>query len=394
MRENLVNHQTNETESRKIHILVNRNQENLGAFNVIPIANAGFLLQSRRQLQIPDVDWFLFDFDDTLRGTTEAKGMRFDLYKDYVQRLGIDTHTHILEFIMSTTDVFSRWADAEASEDLYHANAHMSALDWSTKHLKTLSIKSLYGEDIDYEDAARNIAGHLGRIKTQLQDKQAIGEDTDPFYFKNSKLIFKSLIPWSKEIRDIFIQTMINPPDYSETIEAASYLGQPNGNLQVANIGIFTYGDAYYQLLKVFEFMQQNPNLFINQIWLARTPKGKFIEELAKTGFLQKMHVGNLESEKNERKHPRVIVIVDDSAKELNSILSSTEIFGKITETSFIAVRSRRNGTKEVEKAWVVRPPHGEIDFRNKTFTARDIATILQTNRRLSYDSRYNIDRA
>ncbi len=406
-----------EVDLRKINNLTERYGEKLGAFEVFPVGNAGFLLQSERQKPMAGNDWFLFDYDDTLRATTEVKDKRLDLYKKYLLETDLDLPEESISKLMDVTDKFSRWEDAEGGGDSYHANTHLSALHWATEKVR----KKPVGER---EQSVGDVEKSLRRIKEELSTN-AEPEENDPFLFRNKKLVLRSrfwypegeLNPWSKQLGEIFMKSMINPPDYSETIEALKKIGQPAESDSRLNIGIFTYGMPYYQLLKVLELMEQAPDLPISQIWLTQVPKGKFIKELAESGVTSKTKMdyrkpvpggdrigvgdsfdedygGGLSMSSGQvlGDTPHTIVMLDDSPKELSSILSVNEYLAEKTGASFVTVRSRRSGTKEGEKEWVVQGPSGEVDFRSREFTAEEIALALRINRFLNYRVKYGED--
>jgi hypothetical protein len=121
------------TEERGLRSLVERYSEKLGEFEIHPVGESGFLLQSEKQLPMAGNDWFLFDYDDTLRGTTEVKSKRLELYIDYARSLGIDASEEELKHLVDTTDKFARWEDVEGGGSAYHANTHMSTLHWATE---------------------------------------------------------------------------------------------------------------------------------------------------------------------------------------------------------------------------------------------------------------------
>lgn len=207
---------------------------------------------------------------------------------------------------------------------------------------------------------------------------------------------------WSKDIEDIFIQTMINPPQYEETIEAAKETGRPSTSIDRTNLGIFTYGDPYYQLLKVFELMKQHPDFAISQIWLTRAPKGDFVVQAVKekstTKFEQDYVPAELEDYPGEGiaygssyvlgQTEHVIVMLDDNPKELSSILSSNDYLKENTKSQFVVVRSKRAGTKEQNREWQVNTLYGELDFTSRSFLPRDISNTFLINRYLNVKSR------
>ncbi|SRR5258708_610375 len=194
-----------EVESRKINSLVEQYKEKLGPFDVVPVGEVGFVVQPKRQLPMAGNDWFLFDYDDTLRATTEVKGKRLDLYKKYAHRVGIDLPDNYLATVMETTDKFSRWEDTPGGGDSYHPNAHMSALDWSTRKLHGNS-KQKNGAVDDTQSVVTDIQQTLTRVKQGL-NREDTGKLDDPFHFRapDKKLILQSKIPWSKDIEEIFM---------------------------------------------------------------------------------------------------------------------------------------------------------------------------------------------
>ena len=254
------------------------------------------------------------------------------------------------------------------------------------------------------EETMAGLQKHLDRIKTQLTQEQQ-PQENDPFYFRSQvkKFILRGADKmWSRDIEDIFAQTMINPPQYQDTIKAAKEVGQPRTSIHRTNIGIFTYGDPYYQLLKVFELMKQHPDLAISQIWLTRRPKGDFIVEAVKTKATTKLEQNyvptDLEDYPGEGiaygsgnvlgQAEHVIVIIDDNPKELSSILSANDYLRGGTKSEFVVVRSRRAGTKERDKEWQINTPYGELDFISHSYSPEDILKILLINRYLKVKSR------
>lgn len=391
-----------EIESRKLHTLVDKYQETLGPFEIVPVGEAGFVVQRQQRTPMAGNDWFFFDYDDTMRATSEVKEQRLDLYKQAAQKMGIVVSEGRLKTVMDVTDKFSRWEDTPGGGDTYHVNAHTTALDWATRELQQFSRQT--ERSMTEEELVANIESRLNRIKSELTDESLAQED-DPFYIRQSdkKLINKSKVPWSPELEEIFMKTMVNPPQYEEAVQAAITLGQPYDSIHRTNIGAFTFGAPPFQLHKVLELMEQNPNLEISQIWLTKVPKGKFILELVKSGALDKLPLeyvpATLEEDAFEGiSHPsghplglhgHTFVMMDDSKKEAESILSANPYLEEHTGAQFSVVRSRRANTKEGEKDWEIDTPYGEIDFRTNKFSSHDVATILQINRYLSYRNKF-----
>ncbi len=382
----------NQTELKRINILVDKNKEELGNFELVPVGDAGYILQAERQKPMAGNDWVFFDYDDTLVATPEVKDRRLDLYKAYLKKSGIQMTEEQTAKVVDMTDKFSRWEEKEGEGKLYHANTHMTALEWATNTVKNNQ------ESVD--EAIVNLQASLDRIKSQLTQEQK-PHDTDPFYFrsKDKKLVLQGVGKmWSKDVEDIFMQTMINPPQYSETLEAAKDKEQPVTSIHRTNLGIFTYGDPYYQLLKVYELMKKHPDFPVSQIWLTRKPKGEFIVEAVKEGstgkFEQDYIPPELEDSPGEGiaygsgyvlgQTPHVLVMMDDNPKELSSILSANEYLKKNTRSEFVTVRSRRYGTKEQNREWSVSTKYGELDFTTQYFSPIDIQNTILVNRYLT----------
>lgn len=395
------------TEERGLSNLVDRYSEKIGGYEIHPVGESGFLLQSEKQLPMAGNDWFLFDYDDTLRGTTEVKSKRLELYVDYARSLGIEASEEDLKHLVDATDKFARWEDVDGGGNAYHANTHMSTLHWATERLKS-------SKESDPEGVIDEIDATLARIKGELTSEGETQEG-DPFHFRDNRFVLKSnfwfedgvFTPWPDGIKDIFMESMINPPDYPASIQAMKEIGHPSDSIHRVNMGVFTYGQPYYQLLKVFELLEQNPDIPINQIWLTKVPKGEFIRDLIESGANRKTQLeyvassmpgGSLGSEEGGismgsgyplGEHPHVLVMMDDNPKELNSILGTNEFLSQETGASFAVVRSRGGGGRETDKEWVVDGPNGEIDFRTKEFTAKEVALTLESCRYMNYEAKY-----
>jgi len=392
------------TEERGLKKLVERYSEKIGGYKIHPVGESGFLLQSEKQLPMAGNDWFLFDYDDTLRGTTEVKSKRLELYVGYARSLGIEASEEELKHLVDITDKFARWEDVDGGGNAYHANTHMSVLHWATEKMRS-------SDEDSQERVINEIDTTLARIKGELT-VEGESHDGDPFHFRDNRFILKTnfwfqdgaLTPWSDGIKDIFMQSMINPPDYPASIQAMKEIGHPSDSIHRVNIGVFTYGQPYYQLLKVFELLEQNPDTPISQIWLTKVPKGEFIRDLVKTQVTRKLPqdyvppiVGGDSLDEGMSMgsgyplgdHPHVLVMMDDNPKELNSILETNEFLSQETGATFAVVRSRGGGGRETDKEWIVDTPNGEIDFRNKEFTAKEVALTLESCRYMNYVKKY-----
>ncbi len=346
----------NPVEARKLKNLLEEYKEVFGYSDVVAVGSIGYVIQLTEEKSISGRDWVLFDYDDTLVATTEIKNKRLMLYREYVKNKDIKLSDKQVYKIIDMTDRFSRWEENEGERKIYHANAHMAALQWITS-----VFQGIEGEI--QEETIMGLEENLVRIQGQLIMGTESRKD-DPFYFrpKDRKFILHGVDKmWSRDIEDIFKQTMIRPPQYDEIIEVARGINKLDPIEHQIDLGIFTYGDPYYQLLKVLELIKQNPDLVISQIWLTSVSKGDFITEVVRRG---------VDSE------GRVVVILDDNPREISSILS---IEGSIREYAdqFIPVHSKRGGLKDRNVGPVHDTQYNMLDFETQEFSSKEILDRL-----------------
>lgn len=347
----------NPVEARKLKKLLEEHKEVLGGFNVIPVGSIGYVIQLMEEKPISGRDWVLFDYDDTLVATTEIKKERLMLYGEYVKNKDIKLSDEQVYKIMDMTDGFSRWEENEGERKIYHANTHMAALQWITSVLQGI-------EGEIQEETIMGLEENLIRIQGQLTRGTESRED-DPFYFRpeDRKFILHEVNKmWSRDIEGIFKQTTIRPPQYDEIIGLAREINKVDPIEHQIDLGIFTYGDPHYQLLKVLELIKQNPDLVISQIWLTSVSKGDFITEVVRKG------VGS------ER---RVVVILDDNPREISSILSSEDSIRKYSNTQFVPVYSKRGELKGRNIEPVNDTQYNVLDFETQEFSSKEILDRL-----------------
>lgn len=388
-----------ELESKKIDKLVEKNKEELGEFDIVPVDEAGFLLQRKELKPMAGNDWVFLDYDDTLAATTEIKQDRLSLYKEYLnQEPGLTVSEENVQRVMDITDNFSRWEEKPGEGKHYHVGAHMSALTWATEQLKSHPQKNL-------DHLIERVKQAFERIKAQLKENGG-QESEDPFYFRGKKLILRTKRPWSRKVEEIFEQTMFNPPLYEETVDATKETGEPTRSIHRFNVGVFTYGEPQYQLSKVFNLLKSHPDLPISQIWLTRKPKGEFVEELIKTKAVQETELDYVPTELEDYpgeslsppsgyplgETPHTMVIFDDDPKQLSNVLSSNEFLRENSGAKFLAVRSRQESTKAENREWNVKAPYNEVDFTSREYLSRDIANIFRINRYLAMRENYSED--
>ncbi|NCS97441.1 MAG: hypothetical protein GW762_02535 [Candidatus Pacebacteria bacterium] len=375
-------------EEARLHVLIEQYKDRLGDFELVRVNNnVGYVLQSKNHLPMAGNDWLFFDYDDTLVGTTEVKELRLAQYLEYVSEQNLSLSEQQATRIMDETDRFSRWEENPGEGDLYHANAHMTVLSWATQQFKV--------NPDTISQTIETIISTLERIKLQILNTDS-AKSSDPFSLKNKKLVLKeSKRPWSESIEKIFMSTIMNPPHFNETIQAGVVAGSPMDSIHRTNVGIFTYGDPYFQLLKTFELLMQHPDLPISQIWLTRTPKGEFITAVSQTAELSTLDQEYVPPELCEydgdgasagsghvlSNYPHTIVMIDDDPKQLTSIFNTNEFLAQNTGAQFVVIRTIRPKTKAEKREWQIETKNGILDFSSNSFQESDVSKIILLNR-------------
>lgn len=383
------------SEPHKINALLER-YSNQGPFYVAPVEDSGFVIQRGPRPPSPKADWVFLDLDDTLIATTEVKKARQQLLTSYIQDgLGIELPESAIEDIMSATDKFARWQEREGSGDMYHFPVHILALSWAVEVLENTEKGAL-------SEAPLRIERTLDRIKAQSETPAR--QAREPFFFDDG--IF-TLGPnhenlWAEDIAQIMNVTMVHPPAFPEVLQAINLLKQSSDE-EGFNIGIFTYGDQYFQLLKVLELLQEYPELEVSQIWLSKVPKGAFIEKALASDVTHNLYLSSHPDERPEfnelfprhrgtplGRAPQTIIFLDDSPKELDGVDASNRNI-HTSGSIFTPVRSLRSGIKEEQNEW-----GGEfvIDVRSAQSAetmVRDIKHMRETvwDQRLKQSARY-----
>ena len=333
------------------HIL--RGNQQSESFVIRSIGEVGYVLESSKNIWHPDYNACLFDYDDTLVGTTVVKVKRDELFLEHLKARGITIDDIQAKSIMNITDIFSRWKEKATNKEIYHGNAHMAALGWSVKQLIAKKTEFTVEEIIQY------IKETLERIRKQLEGGDTFQKE-DPFRIRDTdRFVLNGMEHmWPKEIAEIaLMKTMINPPHYQETIDAARIISDGRHDHNI-NLGIFTFGEPKYQLPKVKTFMEHNPKLNISQIWLTRIPKGEFLSQV------------------REQYSARRFLVVDDSPKELDII--GREHLKTPDHVHFLPVRSIRERSKECCNPWEKSEGHLVLDFKDPV-SGRDVAeSIIQ----------------
>ncbi len=301
-------------------------------------------------------DWLLLDLDDVVVAYSAAKAVRQTLFGEFLSQSGLNLTTEQSQRLMDITDRFSRWSINDASPNQYHLNAHKLSLQWAVDQLKT---------------PAESIDESINKIEDNLKTiNQGQNVADVPFYIRDKDKRFVSINSannkWSQELDDVFVKSMIQPGRYGEILQA---LQQISSNTDI-NIGIFTYGNPYFQSRKVLELLKEYPELPISQVWLTQKPKGDFLKEVMKSGH----SLGNS------------VTVIDDSPAELDSLIKLNQ--SEETKLSVVAIRSIRPGTRDGEKPWKYETDGNTMNF-NKQYQSNEISRVVLTNRYLMLKSKY-----
>lgn len=381
-------------EERKLQAIYNElpteAQEAIGPLQIERVGDAGFIIQRSNHMPMAGNDWVLYDYDDTIAATTEAKKPRLLAFVEYAQKHFPYLDEVACEKLMKASDKFSRWEEQENAGKNYHIHTHISILDWALRRTGAIVTAGT-----PVEDAIAEIQAVFDRIQT--------GEvhDDDPFYVRHEdkKLVSKGIAQRNTELENIFAQTLAHPRLYEEVIDSMRSLPGSPDSIHRTNVGIITYGEPHYQLRKLFTMLQENPDLPLSQILLTNIGKGDFIKQVIASGVEKQFPVsyvpatliedgdfdslgsgGQLFSEAHHN-----VVIFDDDPTQLENIAQSAQEIKTSTGARVITVRSIRPGTKAEHKpGQSLVSEYGAIDFRNRTGNDLSISDILLVNRYLA----------
>ena len=368
-------------EERKVALLLKKNEQNIGPHNLIEVGDVGYVIELDNYRPMAGNDWILFDYDDTLAAYTETKIIRESLFGQFLRNKGVQIDENGIQRALTLTDDFARWEELGVPSTSYHHSAHLTAISWVTDQL--------IAKKAQPEGVLDDVEKKLSKIR------EGEAQEEVPFYIDQStkRLVLRRKTPWSKELEAIFAETTLKPISYPEPIEAVKLATSPN-SIHRLNIGIFSYGEPYFQLAKIIKFLNESQDLPINQIWLTKVPKGKFIEELVKLKVNRKMKLEYPSAELSETEGeeiafpsgyplgetPHSIVIFDDSPKELSTLTKTSETLSNQTKATIVSVRSRKSGTREEQTEWEIESPYGEVDFRLKNVSSKELLKVFEIN--------------
>lgn len=381
-------------ELKRLQKLSERYEDSVGKVAIVEVPDSGFVLQFEKQRPMAGNDWLLADLDDTLVAYSTSKEKRHALFNEYIKNRGMSLSDAQSERLMELSDKFSRWKSNDKSGDQYHADAHMTSLQWAVNIVEK--------SDRPVDETIDQIEENLKIIKENPQEMTNFGDI--PFFIRQNdrKFVVRGGNIWSKNLENVFTESMFKPERYADAIQAMKETSGPKDSIHRTNLGLFTYGDPYFQTSKILELMQEHPDLPVSQIWLTKVPKGEFIKKLAETQTNRNLEQDYVPPELEDTEgeglaygsgyalgqSEHVIVMFDDSPKELASILDSNQYLKDKTGASFVVVRSRRQETKEGKKDWTVDTKYGEVNFSTNEYSPSEISNIFLVNRYLGLRTR------
>lgn len=331
-------------EQGRLAALLDSSEAITQGYDITPVGDVGFVLRMGEHPVQAGNDWVFFDLDDTLIAYSQAKEARLGAYQEYAQERGLRLDGPTAEHVLEITDSFSRWN--EGGEEMYHVDAHKTALFWATSELRDTDPETV-------EERLKGIGDQLVLVKTGLTEPVELGEDI-PFHFEKNKLVLKETSAASEDIDKVF-ETMVKPPIYGDVLDVMTKIGGNTEDNLRPGLGIFTYGEPVFQLQKVLELMKAQAHegraLPLAQIWLTKTPKGKFVEALSHPSG-----EGQTVDRKNQNEVlgdlPHVVLLVDDNPKELESLIQASQGLQEEFGVRFAAMRLRKEGTKTTKRDW------------------------------------------
>lgn len=320
-------------ETDSINSLLQSNIEFLGSTEVTAIGDSGYVIQVGDRQPVQGNDWVLYDLDDTLIAYSGAKSARLEAYQKYLSDTGLSLSVEDCLSLLDTTDRFARWQ--ESGVEMYHIEAHKAALAYATEMIR------LAPDDQKSETIAK-VQNELLQIKTgEMQEH-------NPLAFVGGQVVRKDGI--GENVEEVF-RPMIEPPKYEDAIDSLADVGSSEEGKPPINTGLFTYGEPAFQLEKAIELIkarsEQGKATPLTQIWLTKTPKGQFIQELARMDT-DGVVFGT---------EPHTVLLVDDNPKELDNFFEAggsneghtTPVIGN---TRLGVIRSKRAGTKTEGGDW------------------------------------------
>ncbi len=321
--------------------------EVLGQYELIEVGDAGYVIDLKKTPAIVGNDWVMFDQDDTLIAYSGAKSVRQQNFEQYAESTGLDISQEQSKTLLAITDSFSRWQGGEAV--MYHLDAHKLALGWATSVLRNST-----PEEVDA--TIQSVKHELDLITAHANQATDSPESDAPFHFDNEKLV-SDFMDYDDNLDSVF-DAMVEPPSYDDVLDSLRALaGNEDPDTQV-NVGIYTYGEPSFQLKKIIKLMEAQAKLGkdlpVSQIWLTKASKGVFIDELVRTISSEPSQSGHADTLREELfdPTPHVIMLVDDSPKELDGFSGSNQAIFAATGTRLARMRLIKSDTKAESSNW------------------------------------------
>ncbi|HSX49028.1 MAG TPA: hypothetical protein VLE44_02105 [Candidatus Saccharimonadales bacterium] len=361
-------YQPQTVEKKKIEAQIIRSESGKN-FDLIPVANSGYILLEKRFDPQSKDKWIMFDFDDTMIRYTEGWKERNNLYFRYLtERRSVAIRPEQFNRLMKITHDFPGKILDTNNPRLYRPNIHMSVLTWVSNTLAN-STRTPINESLE------KIETVLKKIEIQA-NMNGQHDENDPFYFdKNLRFVLSSYFgksPWNKDIENIFRNTMLNPKIYDQIVQTIMHLG----NLPGIGVGIFTMADPNVQIGRILGVLQEHLSdkqnrTPIKQIWISKVPKGEFIRSILK----DHPNIFSLTQK-------QIFVQFDDSIEQLENIQGANLDLTQSTRAIFLTARAKIPSTFNFTKVWSDKNLVGriEIDLSVSLLTDDDIVNALLTH--------------
>ena len=258
-------------------------------YKLTSIGNQGYLLHSGKPSKSTKL--VLFDLDDTLVDLSLKKQERLEQLHTFLERyLGIEISREISDDISTKINAKSKFKDDPQTEEVLHISEDLTVLSWYYAQLKKAIDK---GETIE-------------EVREKLDTILAGKDDIHPFSYEDEKLVINKEIQDIPELEDIYMNSIFQPvpfPIFSDVLD---------GKAGSFDWGIFTFGDPYFQLYKIYNTLRMYANDFPRIIFLTRSMKKPFLEKIIREEYLDD--------------HYEKIIILDDKlqhAQELSELTIS-----------------------------------------------------------------------
>ncbi len=289
---------------------------------VIPIGDSGYIIQIDTQKIIAEAPWILTDYDDTGAKTSEDK-------RECKRRLG---EIGVLPDVIKYCDTEARVNFGEKGK-IYEPE-----LD---KRFLTIALTEIKNGNLDLNVIQEKIDSAREQMLSS-KDIQSFDVDVD--------------------IENIYKETRYTSTLYPDTISTLKSI-KAIGGVADANLAVFTYGDPQFQLEKVLPLIQGE---LVNQVWLTKTQKGMFLEDLVKEGPFKDIEMDYAYPETPRgvgidfAKWNIHVILFDDDPKQIANFNQSST---KLELENLSVFRVRRNNVKTTSTETIPQTSVGEIQM-------------------------------